>query len=109
MTFTATSAQATSYTLGGPSSWAAGHTSSNFTVTPVGGVYTGTITPHASALAGAFTVPSLTWAGTSAAQTFAFTPSASGTGSISTTASPALGSDPAPLAFTATAAWRPAR
>jgi hypothetical protein len=101
LSFTANPVLATSYTLTGPSSAVVGSASINFTVTPVGGVYTGTITPHASALPGTFSPTSLTWSGTSAAQTFTFTPSASGGGTISTTASPALGTDPTALSFTA--------
>ena len=90
--------QAASYTLSGPSSATVGSASTNFTVTPVGGVYTGTITPS-TALTGTFSPTSLTWAGTSSAKTFTFKPTAAGLGTISTAASPAIGTDPTPVSF----------
>lgn len=73
-----------------------------FTVTPMpaGDVYTGTITPVASPAVGTFSPPSLTFTGTSAAQKFQFIPGRKGTFTISTTSSPQLGTDPAPIQFT---------
>jgi hypothetical protein len=100
------SAGATSYTLGGPSSGTVNSASTNFTVTPVGGNATTTITMHSTG-AGTFSPTTLTFSGTSAAQTFTYTPT-SITGSphtISTTASPALGSDPAGIAYTVHASF----
>lgn len=100
---------ATSYTLSGPSSGAANFASSNFSVTPkngsLAGTYTGTITPHTSG-AGTFSPASLTFSGTSAAQTFTYTPSttAGSPHAITTTASPALGTDPSAINYTVAAA-----
>src|ERR1035437_5383224 len=78
--------QASSYTLSGPDSAAVGVPSAPFRVTPLGGAYTPT---------------SLIGPGTSHAKTFIFTPSGAATGTISTTASRALGTDPTAVAFTA--------
>lgn len=96
----AATATATAYTLEGPASGTVNVASSAFTVTP-NGSYTGTITP-ASSGSGTFSPTSLTFSGSAAPQTFTYTP-ATTTGSphqVSTTASPALGTDPAAIAYT---------
>ncbi len=95
---------ASSYTLSGPSLSVANQASAAFTVTPVGGPYTGTVTPHANGLAGTFTPSSLSWSGESDAKTFTFTPAAAGSGTVSVTASPAMGTDPTAVAFSASSA-----
>ena len=92
-------ADATSYTLSGPSGGQVNAASTNFTVTP-NGPYTGTITP-ASTGTGTFSPTSLTWSETSAPQTFTYTPTstAGSPHTISTTSSPGL-SNPSGIAYT---------
>jgi hypothetical protein len=77
--------------------------SGNFSVMPLQ-PYSGTITPACVGLAGTFTPTSLSWSGTNEPKTFTFTPSATGTGTVSTAASPALGTDPASVTYTGTTA-----
>ena len=100
--FKAAAPSATSYTFTGPSpaSGGVGVASGNFTVTP-NGTYTGTITPSSGAGGGTFSPASLTFSGTSAAQTFTYTPASSGSKTISVSASPALGTDPSSITYTA--------
>jgi len=91
---------ATSFTMTGPATADCTVASTNFTVTPVGGTYTGTITLSDSGAGGAFTPTSLTWAASSAAKTFTYTPTLWGSCSISATASPTL-TPPSPITFLA--------
>ncbi len=96
------SSGATAYTLTGPSSGQVNVASTNFTVTP-NGTYTGTITPATSGT-GTFSPSSLTFSGSSAAQTFTYTPTTT-SGSphtVSTTSSPGL-TDPSGIAYTVSA------
>jgi hypothetical protein len=104
VSYTVNAVSGTSYTLTGPALSVAYQASTNFTVTPVGGNYSGTITPNANSLTGTFTPSSLTWSAESAAKTFTFTPAVAGSGTISTTASPTLGTDPTAVAFSASSA-----
>lgn len=96
-----TSAGATSYTLTGPTpaEGEVGDPSGNFTVTP-NGAFTGTITPDDDADGGTFTPTSLTWSGTSEAQTFTYTPASSGTKSIGATDDGGL-TDPSDVSYLA--------
>lgn len=89
---------ATAFTETGPSAGPNGAASSLFTLTPTGGVYTGTITLSMTGLAGTWTPTSLAWSGDAAAKTATFTPSATGTGTANGTGSPAL-TQPAGVSF----------
>jgi hypothetical protein len=90
---------ATGYTLTGPASGAVGVASSAFTVTPVGGLFTGTVTPSDGGVGGSFSPASLSWSNTSDAKTFTYTPSTVGARTIATTNSNGL-SNPAGVAYT---------
>ena len=94
------SSAATDYTLTGPSSINLNQTSSNFAACP-NGTYTGTITPNDGGAGGTFTPSSLTFSGLSDCQTFTYSPSSSGTKTISTTSSPSL-SNPSGLSTSVT-------
>jgi hypothetical protein len=90
---------ATAFTLTGPSAGPAGAASSDFTVTPTGGTYTGTFTP--TAIAGCTFAPaSLSWSGANDAKTFTVTKSAAGAVAVNGTASPVL-TPPADVSYTA--------
>jgi hypothetical protein len=79
-------AAATSFTMTGPTRGPAGAASTVFTLTPVGGVSSSTVTP--TAVAGAtFTPASLTWAGDYSAKTFTVTRATAGTSTIAVTSS----------------------
>lgn len=93
---------ATSFTFTGPSSGNVRSASTNFTVTP-NAVYYGTITltPTGTGSAGLNPV-TLTWSGTSTAQTFTITPLTSGLITLTPTNSNGL-SNPANLSYTANA------
>ncbi|NHN83682.1 hypothetical protein GOB93_03380 [Acetobacter musti] len=100
---TGTTAGATSYTLTGSTSLLQGQ-SSPYVITPNGVVSTAVTVTLASTLAGSFDEATVTLpAGSSAAVTVNFTPSASGTGSISASSGGAL-TDPAAISVTAAAA-----
>jgi uncharacterized repeat protein (TIGR02543 family) len=101
LTYTANTL-ATSYTVAGPSTGPFNTASTNFTVTPVGGIYSGkiTITPSGGGLS---TPIELTFTETSTAQTFTITPTVAGTVTLTPTASAALGANPAALTYTTTA------
>jgi Carbohydrate esterase, sialic acid-specific acetylesterase len=91
-------APATAYTFTGPTGGLVNTASSVFTVTP-NGVYSGNITP-ASSVAGTFSPAVLTFANSSAPQTFTYTPT-SADGSphiISVSSNPTL-IDPAPINY----------
>jgi hypothetical protein len=88
---------ATAFTLTGPSQGPAGAASSNFTVTPTGGNYTGTVTPSGTGCT--FTPSSLTWSAAADAKTFTVT-RAAGTVNINGTASPSL-TQPSNVSYTA--------
>jgi lysophospholipase L1-like esterase len=101
MTF-GSAASATSFTVSGPTIGSVNATSTNFTVTP-NGTYTGTITPSTSG-SGTFAPTSLTFASSSAAQTFTYTPSST-SGSphtISLSSSPTLTNSSGSIAYTVT-------
>ena len=93
---------ATTFTLTGPSSGSVRSSSTNFTVTP-DNIFDGTITitPSGTASSGLSAVV-LTFAHTSAAQTFTITPTTSGTVTLTPTNSGTL-SNPAVLNYTANA------
>ncbi len=92
---------ATSYTFTGPTATQVSVASSNYTVTP-DGLYTGTITPSDNSAGGTFTPSSLTFSDSSAAQTFTYTPASTGTKTLSVSASPTLGTNPASIAVVVT-------
>lgn len=100
--YTATSTAATSYTLTGPSGGVVGAASTSFSVTP-NGLYSGTITITPSG-GGLTTAITLTWSSSATAQTFSITPSQTGTVTLTPTSSPQLGTDPAALHYTVSAA-----
>jgi hypothetical protein len=93
-------AAATAFTLTGPSSGFNHNASTVFTFTP-NNLYTGTITPTLTGLAGVWSPTSLTWSASAVAKTATFTPSAIGSGTANGTASPAL-TQPASVAYTST-------
>jgi hypothetical protein len=97
--YTADAAAATAYTLIGPVSGVVNAASANFTVTPVGGPFTGTVTPSDGGVGGSFSPASLSWSNTSDAKTFTYTPSTVGARTIATTNSNGL-SNPAGVAYT---------
>jgi len=84
------SGSATAFTLTGPASGYIHNASANFTFTPTGGLYFGSINPTMTSLAGSWSPSSLTWNNTNTAQTSRFTPSALGTGSANGSSSPSL-------------------
>ncbi|MBP9711906.1 MAG: peptidoglycan-binding protein [Candidatus Pacebacteria bacterium] len=92
---------ATAYTFTGPTAGQINTATTNYTITP-DGTYTGTITPSDSGAGGTFTPSSLTFSGGSAAQTFTYTPASTGTKTLSVSASPALGTNPAPISVVVT-------
>jgi len=94
---------ATSYTFTGPNSGAVSTNSSNFTITPVGGGYNGTISIAVSG-GGLSSTITKTFTNSSAAQTFTITPTGVGTVTLTPTASPSLGTNPAALSYVSTAA-----
>lgn len=96
---------ATSYTFTGPTTGAAGATSSNFTLTP-NGPYTGTITVAISG-AGLNTSVVKTFTNSSAPQTFTITPSTSGTVTLTPTNSGGLTNPVARTYIVATASNLP--
>jgi len=103
-TYTITvAAPATSYTFTGPNSGAVSTNSSNFTITPVGGGYNGTISIAVSG-GGLSTTITKTFTNSSSAQTFIVTPTGVGTVTLTPTASPSLGTNPAALSYVSTAA-----
>jgi hypothetical protein len=101
LTVGAAAATATTYTLTGPSSGTVNVSSTDFTVVPVGGVFTGTITPSDGGEGGTFSPASLTWSATSDAKTFTYTPTTVGARTIATTNSGGL-ANPAGIAYAAT-------
>ena len=93
---------ATSFTMTGPSSGNVRAASTNFTITP-NNIYDGTITITATGTASAGIDPIvLTFAHTSAAQTFTITPSTSGTITLTPTNNNGL-ANPSNLVYTANA------
>jgi len=94
---------ATAYTLSGPASGTVNVASSNFTVTPVGGPFTGTITPTDGGAGGTFAPASLTWTAASDAKTFTYTPATVGIHTIAATNSGGL-SNPSGVDYMANAA-----
>jgi outer membrane protein OmpA-like peptidoglycan-associated protein len=90
---------ATSYTLTGPASGTVNSASTNFTITPVGGVYTGTISVALSG-GGLSTTITKTFDESSAAQTFTITPTSVGSVTLTPTSSAQLGTDPSALTYT---------
>lgn len=101
--YAASTGGATAFTLSGPSTGTVGVASANFTFTPTGGGYTGTITPAMAGLAGTWSPSTLTWSAASNALTAKFTASASGSGTANGSGSPTL-TTPAGVAFAASAA-----
>ena len=95
-------AVATSYTFTGPTSGTVNTASSTFTVTPVGGAYTGVITINVSGGGLSTSVP-LTSSNSATAQTFTITPTATGTVTLTPTSSAQLGSDPSARTYASTA------
>lgn len=95
-------AQATAYTLTGPAT-ITNASAYTYSVTPTGGTYTGTITPFVSGVAGTLNPTTLTYSASSATQTFTFTPSATGTATMSATNSGAL-TNPSNLTITVNSA-----
>ena len=91
-----TPATATGYTFTGPTSGLESAASSNFTVTPTGGIYTGTITitPSGGGLSSPIV---LTFSASSAAQTFTITPTALSTVTLTP---PTTGNSTNPSALT---------
>jgi hypothetical protein len=100
--FTTVTPSATTYAFTGPTSGNVNSVSANFTVTP-DNLYTGTITPSDGGAGGTFTPTILTFSGSSAAQIFTYTPSTSGTKTISVSSNPIL-TDPANLTYTVASA-----
>jgi hypothetical protein len=98
---TASAASATAFTLTGPSSGYKNNASSNFTFTP-NGLYTGTITPAMSGLAGSWSPSSLSFTSEATPKTSKFTPTATGTGTANGTASPSL-TQPTAVSYTSNA------
>ena len=92
---------ATAFTLTGPTTGIVGSPSTNFTFTPTGGVYTGTITPTDASGGGTFTPSSLTWATSSTGQTCTYTAANITPHAINGTASPSL-TQPSSITYTAT-------
>lgn len=90
-------------TLTGPSTGVVNLASAAFTVTPSAALAAATVvTPNDSSAGGTFTPPSLSFAqGATAGQTFTYTPTATGTPSISITNNAGL-SNPSPLSYTVT-------
>lgn len=86
-------APATAYTFTGPSSALINQPSAAFTITP-NGTYTGTITPSDGGAGGTFSPSSLTFASSSVAQTFTYTPVAIGSQTISVLSNPTLTNPP---------------
>jgi hypothetical protein len=106
LTYTATAAVATTYTLTGPSSGTVGVPSTNFTVAlPVGTSVPGpvTITPHDAGGGGTFTPTTVSLTTAAPSAQFTYTPATVGAKTISTTNSSTL-TDPASLTYTASAA-----
>jgi hypothetical protein len=102
LSYVAAAPKATSYTLTGPSSGTTNASSSNFTVTPVGGVYTGsiTITPSGGGLS---TPIVMTFSNSSAPQTFTIAPISAGTVTLSPSNSGGL-TDASNMSYTAVVA-----
>ena len=93
-----------SYTFSGPTGGTANVVSSNFTITPQVGIYTGTISIAVSG-GGLSTTITKTFTNSSAAQTFTITPTSSSSSVVLTpTATPALGTNPSPLTYAVTPA-----
>lgn len=91
---------ATSFTLTGPSSGNKGVASANFTVTPVGGPYTGTITITPSGVgATGLTAKVLTFSASQTAQTFTITPTVAGAITLTPSNNKAI-TNPAALTYT---------
>lgn len=101
-TETVTAALATAFTLTGPASGYNHNPSTAFTFTPTGGIYTGTITPSMSGLAGAWAPTPLTWTASALGMTSVFTPSAVGSGTANGTGSPTL-TTPSSVSYTSNA------
>ena len=98
-----TATPATTYTFTGPSSGNVGSASTNFTVTPVGGVYTGTITLTPSGAGSTGLTPTiLTFSNSSTPQTFTITPTVSGSITLTPTNNGTL-TNPANLTYTSNA------
>ncbi len=96
-----TTPPASSYTFTGPTGTQVSVASSNYTITP-DGLYTGTITPSDNGAGGTFTPSSLTFSNSSTAQTFTYTPASTGTKTLSVSASPTLGTNPASISVVVT-------
>lgn len=91
------SANATAFTLSGPSTGPVSAASSAFTVAPNSGslAVAETVTLSDGGAGGTFTPATLSFAmGATAGQTFTYTPASAGTVTITATASPALGTAP---------------
>lgn len=101
----ATGGTATAYTLTGPTSGTVGVASSNFTVTPNGALSgNDTVSLSDGANGGTFSPTSLSFtSGSSAAQTFTYTPASTGTKSISAT-SGSLTMNGSPISYVSNAA-----
>ena len=95
-----TALAASGFTLTGPAGGFVGNASRNFTFTPTGGNYTGTITPTDSSSNGTFSPTTLTYNNSPASQTFTYTPSTSGSRLINATGSPTI-TQPSSLTYTA--------
>jgi hypothetical protein len=88
--YTASNATAAAFTLTGPTSGLLGSPSANFTFTPTGGVYSGTITPTDASGGGSFSPTSLTWASSSSPKTCTYTAANTAVHAINGTPSPSL-------------------
>jgi len=104
---TSTPAAATAFTTALSSSSGTAGNAVTLTVAPTGAAWPSSVvlTPAAAGLSGTFAPTTRTPSGTTAA-TFAFTPSAAGSGTINVSASPSM-TAPAGLAYQATAAATP--
>jgi lysophospholipase L1-like esterase len=86
---------ATGFTWTGPAGGPTGVAAGPFTATPVGGKFTGTVTPNDAGGGGTWTPASRTFVGSVTAQTFTYTPAgASGTRNLSLVSSPILPAPP---------------
>lgn len=99
LSYVVSDANATAFSLTGPSTGVVGMPSTSFTVTPNGN-YIGTVTPVATG-GGSFSPASLTWSNTNNAQSFVYIPTTEGDKTIGITNSGGL-TNPSNLPYTVT-------